>query len=405
MRKWKLVIGLTLALGAIASMPVAAFAEFSSGVTSGKAKGESVLEGEGFAVTCPSAEAEWKLPKSPSNKELQLAKASKNVCTVKSESIKEVPVEESACEGELTSNSKAITKEAEILGTILSVCTTTFKVLGMTCEIKAEPEGNKELKSGTAKNEGSNIALSGESIFTIEIEGVCPGIKGSATVKNQGKEIFENEKLAEGPASGSGPYWHVNGSRLESSVKQIKQQLKGAAFLKAPGTLELECKSSISEGGTIEGNGAAQGQGKGRVTFSSCKVLVPTENKCIVAEPITTNPLKSYLAKAATQTGIVEVFEPGQGTTLAVMKFTENGKCVFKEAGAAGTVVAEVIPAGTENQEDLVAFPKTAILKVKHEGVEVTLPSLKVVGSVATFSGTYGMRLATFPEKFGVFET
>jgi hypothetical protein len=67
--------------------------------------------------------------------------------------------------------------------------------------------------------------------------------------------------------------------------------------------------------------------------------------------------------------------------------------------GAAGTVVAEVIPAGVENQEGLLAFPTTAITKVKHEGVEVTLPSLKVVGTLATFNGAYGERLTTSPKS------
>ena len=185
----------------------------------------------------------------------------------------------------------------------------------------------------------------------------------------------------------------------KSGTRQIKLQLKGSAVLKAPAaSLELECKGGISEGETIEGNGGSQGQAKGRLSFSSCKVLKPTG--CVVVEPVVTNPNKAYLAAAGTQTGIVEVFEPGQGTVLASIRFS---KCIFfKEVGLVGSIAAEPLPARMEEQESLLVFPTEAITTIKHEGVEKTL-KLEVIGSAATFSGAYGMRLATFPEKFGVF--
>ena len=221
--------------------------------------------------------------------------------------------------------------------------------------------------------------------------------------------LFIVSGISASAASASGPFWHVQGSSL-NGTRQIKLQSKGPLFLKVPGTLEIRCENSISEGGTIEGNTTTQGQGKGRTLYSSCKVLVPGEEKCLVGDTlanrgqIKTNPIKSYLAKAG-QTGIVEVFEPGQGNVFTQFNLVSGKECAFKEVGATGGVVAEVIPARVENQEGLLAFPEKAILKVIHEGTEVTVPSLKTVGFVGTFSGVYAARLQNFPELFGAFET
>jgi hypothetical protein len=95
----------------------------------------------------------------------------------------------------------------------------------------------------------------------------------------------------------------------------------------------------------------------------------------------------------------VNVFEPALGTTLLVYHFIENGKCPFKETLSKGTLVAEVIPSKLEEQEGLVAFPTTPITKIKHEGVEKTLTA------ETTLTAFYGARLASFPERFGAFET
>ncbi|HEY7829484.1 MAG TPA: hypothetical protein VIC06_02840 [Solirubrobacteraceae bacterium] len=222
--------------------------------------------------------------------------------------------------------------------------------------------------------------------------------------------LFIVSGISASAASASGPFWHVGGTSL-NGTRQIKLQSKGPLFLKVPGTLEIRCENSISEGGTIEGNTTTQGQGKGRTLYSSCKVLVPGEEKCLVGDTLTnrgqikTSPIKSYLAKAG-QTGIVEVFEPGQGNIFTQFNLvTGKSACAFKEVGAIGSAVAEVIPARVEGQEGLISFPEKAILKVIHEETEVTLPSLKTVGAVGTFSGVYAARLATFPENFGAFET
>ncbi len=221
--------------------------------------------------------------------------------------------------------------------------------------------------------------------------------------------LFIVSGISASVASASGPFWHVHGTKLVSGeTRQLKLQNKGSITLKAPGTLEIVCQRSISEGATIEGSTVTQGQDKGRTIYSSCAVPVPAGEKCkVVGDQIKTNQTKSYLAEAETQTKIVDVFEPTQGSTFSVFRL-ENGAgggCVFNEVGVAGSAVAEIIPSGQEGQEGLIVFPPTAILKVKHEGTAVTLPSLKTVGAVSTFSAVYGARLATFPETFGAFET
>jgi len=210
--------------------------------------------------------------------------------------------------------------------------------------------------------------------------------------------LFIVSGVAAPMASASGPFWHVGGSKFESGTRQIKLQSKGSLVLKST-VLEIECKNSISEGATIEGSTTTQGQGKGRVSYSSCSVLKPTA--CTVAQPIVTNPLKAHLAESSTQTNYVELFEPGQGSVFVVLNLSG---CTLKEVGVTGSIAAELIPTKVEGQEGLVVFPSTPISKVKLEGVEKT-PKLETVGIAATFTGAYGARLATFPEKFGVFET
>ena len=212
--------------------------------------------------------------------------------------------------------------------------------------------------------------------------------------------------IAASTASAAGPYWRVNGSRLETGSKQIKLQLKGAAFLKSPSLgVEIRCNGSISENSAIEGNGTKQGLDKGRVTYSSCTVLLPAKEGCTVAEPITTNQLKSYLATASTQTKIVDVYEPTVGKVFVELKFSKACGETLSSApvGVLGNIAAELIPAEKEGQEGLIAFPQTAITKVMHEGVENKL-KLEVIGAVSTFSGAYGARLEN-KEAFGVFET
>ena len=196
MSKSKLVLGFLVALSTIVFSVAPAFAEFSSKATLGKMTiKEDTVEGGGGTLTCTSGEAQWKLPKSPSPREIVIGKGSKN-CLAKSSEFKEIEITTNACEEELISQSKGVTKEAEILATVLTTCTVTMKVLGLTCEIKIEPEGNKELKKAKATNEGSNIALLAEfEKVTTKLGGTCPGIKPTKEAKDKGKGLLENEKL------------------------------------------------------------------------------------------------------------------------------------------------------------------------------------------------------------------
>jgi hypothetical protein len=214
-------------------------------------------------------------------------------------------------------------------------------------------------------------------------------------------------------ASAAGPYWRVNGARLGQGVaKQIKFQLKGPIFLKAiPTTTEIliECKSGISEGATIEGQGNFQGQDKGRFTFRQCRVIKPLGCAGLV-EPITTNQLKSYLAynnTAGAQQKFVDVFEPQQGNVIVVFKQAAGGKeecLVAPEATLSGSFAAEIVPTESENQENLLSLPETAITSVVHEQQTKTIRLTFVEGSTATLKGAFGARLET-GERWGVFGT
>ncbi len=204
------------------------------------------------------------------------------------------------------------------------------------------------------------------------------------------------------------PFWQAGGKLLTEGTRQIKLQNKAPFVLKTPNLgIDITCNTSISEGATIEGSGEeSQGQDKGRTTYSSCKTKV---SACNVAEPITTNPLKSYLAFANTQSKIVDVYEPTEvpkeGTaTFVTLKLSGTGCGLL--AGShpvTGSAVAEVIPANAEGQEGLVVFPQTPIKEVEHEGKIVTT-ELKTSSFESSFSGAYGARLANFPEGFAAVE-
>jgi hypothetical protein len=216
--------------------------------------------------------------------------------------------------------------------------------------------------------------------------------------------LFIVSGIAASTSSAAGPYWRVNGSRLEKGSQAIKLQNKGALVLKSEISttpITITCNRSISEASNIEGNLTNQGLDKGHISYTSCKSSV---TNCEVVEPVTTSETKSYLAIAATQTKIVDVFEPTTGEAFTTITL-KGGTCLL--AGpheVKGSVAAEIIPAGVENQEGLMVFPSTPIKKVKHEGTEITLVALTLGAKEATFAGVYGARLAS-GEKFGVFET
>jgi hypothetical protein len=207
--------------------------------------------------------------------------------------------------------------------------------------------------------------------------------------------------FAASTASAAGPYWHVGGSRFEKGATGIKLQLKGKAVLSVPSAgFSIECNGSVSGSSTINGNGTDQGQDKGQLTFSQCTT---TLSGCTVAEPITTNQTKSFLANAETQTKIVDVFAPEKGETFVVLNFSSGCGVLAGAQTVKGRVAAEVIPAGVELKEGILDFPTTAISSVKHEGVTVAA-GLKIGGLVSTFGATYGARLES-GANYGVTET
>jgi len=196
MCKSKLVLGFIVTLSAVAFSAVPAFAEFSSGATSGQAKfGEGTMEAGGLTLTCTSAEGEWKLPTSPSSR--GILKINKhNNCVAKSSEIKEVPATFGACEIEGKSTTKGVTKEAQVKASIVRTCTTELKVLFITCKVDVEPEGNKELKKIKATNENSNIALVTElEGVTTKLGGTCPGVKPTKEATSKGNGLLEGVKL------------------------------------------------------------------------------------------------------------------------------------------------------------------------------------------------------------------
>ena len=233
--------------------------------------------------------------------------------------------------------------------------------------------------------------------------------------------LFIASGIAASTASaGQGPFWHVAGAKLgQGAVKQVKFQAKyneaislfrGSALSGAV-VVEIKCHNSYGEGGTIEGQGAFQGQDKAVIVFEQCKTAFkPAAAECKVVEPIRTNQLKSYLAYNNTkpenkQQKFVDVFEPSAAQAAGVfltLHFAGKG-CLVTEAKVEGSVAAEIVPIEKESQELLFFFPEVPIESVVHEQQERKV-GLSFAGEPAIFSGAYGARLAT-NEPWGVFGT
>ena len=203
----------------------------------------------------------------------------------------------------------------------------------------------------------------------------------------------------------AGPVFHVGGKRLGQETRQIKLQIKGVATLsaKVAGTeIAISCRNSVSEGSTIEG----PNQGKGRLTFTSCKVDKPIE-LCAVAEPITTVQTKAHLAIDPNnkQQKFVEFFEPQQGTTFAILMFKGTGcGVILGNQAVKGSIAAEVVPIEREVQEGLLNFPLKPITEVElglTQG-QKTKAGLTFANEPAVFAAAFGSRLDN-GEQGGVF--
>ncbi len=215
-------------------------------------------------------------------------------------------------------------------------------------------------------------------------------------------------------ASAAGPFWRVNGTRLEQGKKavnisatQFEPELKGKVL--GFGAW-ISCKVAQTQNAYIEGNGTNQGlDSASSITFEKCTTHEPA--KCVVVEPIKTKPLKSALVEYtnnASQLKIGDLFEPTQGTTYVELEFNDlsvKETCAVKgnKFPVTGSVVANVFPENQEPTKGRLTFPTEPIKKVKHEGTEVNtglLLGLVEAKFVAVFEATL-----VSGEKWGAFTT
>jgi hypothetical protein len=201
-------------------------------------------------------------------------------------------------------------------------------------------------------------------------------------------------------ASAAGPYWHVNGTKLTQGTRQLKLQIKGVFIQKANiggSSLTAECHTSLAEGAAIEGNGSSQGQDKGRLIFSQCKLSVP---ECKIVDPLTTAQTKSHLVTVKNaQTKYADLFEPAQGTTF--LTYTISGCPLLAGKYSVAGSVAAFVPTEIEGQEGLINFPEAPISLVTLEQEEKKV-GLRLGAEEYKIAGTYGARLDN-GEKFGIF--
>lgn len=211
-------------------------------------------------------------------------------------------------------------------------------------------------------------------------------------------------------ASAAGPFWRVNGTRLEQgktavniSAIQFEPELKGKVL--GLGAW-VSCKVAQTQNAYIEGNGTNQGlDSASSITFEKCTTHEPAN--CTVVEPIKTKPLKSALVEytnSAKQLKIGDLFEPTQGTTFVELEFV-GASCSVKgtKFPVTGNIVAEVFPENQEALKGRLIFPNEPIKKVKHEGTEVSVALL--LGLVeAKFVATFEASLVS-GLKWGAFTT
>lgn len=195
----------------------------------------------------------------------------------------------------------------------------------------------------------------------------------------------------------SGPYWRVGGTDLTQGSKQDKLQSKGPTVitLKIGETFVIECRGNASEGATIEGHGTAQGQGKGRLVFTSCATNVG----CPVVEPLVTVQLKTHLVTFnGAQSKYADLYEPAAGTAFMTIRLLGGCKLTIP---VTGRLAAEVLPKEAEAQEGSLYFPEGTITPVFLEGAQIK-PRLQLASEEVKFVAYYGFRLAS-GEKFGIF--
>ena|GEM_PF-5967416 len=267
MSRSRLVFGFIVMLSMAGLSTTPAFAEFSSEKLSGAAQAvSSVFEGGGGTVECKEAAGEWKLAAKTAATEKLLIKKWTG-CTASSSMFKGLEATVSECELELGSASKGVTKEAEILGTVLSKqCLATAKIIGITCEIKIGSEGNKGLKKGKGSNEGASLAVIAEFTgITDTLGGTCPGITATKEAKEKAKILLEGETLGGSGATETSLTTSLSGESksgetitvLEGAGIKDKATLSGTNAAKATGTVKYAvysdnaCKELVTKAGEV----------------------------------------------------------------------------------------------------------------------------------------------------------
>jgi hypothetical protein len=258
-------------------------------------------------------------------------------------------------------------------------------------------------------NQWSPAVAGGRKLFMLKARTALLGVLA----------VFIASGVATSAAYAGGPFWHVNGAKLNQGTKQLNLQNKGPLVLKGSALgIEaiVECSTSEGAGTTIEGSGAQKpGQGKGKLKFTNCTTKFGGSTEpCRVHEPIETNQSKAILTTSSEskQNKYALLFQPQQGNTFVVLKFENNIKtCSLGALEVKGNQAAEVIPGGggVELQEGSLVFPATPIKKVQLFTTDGVQPQEVSVGlflgvNEAKFSGFYKASLVT-GEVFGVSDT
>ena|ERR1700730_7367440 len=207
------------------------------------------------------------------------------------------------------------------------------------------------------------------------------------------------------PAFAEGPYWRVNGTRLEKGAKNTS--IKGQTFTTkttiAGASVEIKCETAKGKSSTIEGNGINQGKGASTLLFENCTEATP--KGCVSSKAIETVGLDWSVGIIAIPTFpyiiAYAILFPQEGETLASV--TISGCLAEGKYPITGSVAAEIIPEGEEVKEATILFPEPATTQIKLEG-QLHKVGLVMGGGTATLAGKLGMSLVS-GEKFGVFKT
>jgi hypothetical protein len=357
MSRLRLVFGLVMALGMLELLATPAFAEFSSTKLSGPAKaGSSVFEGGGGTVECKEAAGEWKSATETAAAEKLLVKKWTG-CTASSGSFKGVEATISECQIELGSSSKGITKEAEILATVLSKqCVVTAKIVGITCEIKIGPESNKGLKKGKGTNEGANVAVIAEFTgITDTLGGTCPGIVATKEAKEKAKILLEGEKLAGSSATETSLTTSLSG---ESKSGETITVLEGAA---------------IKDKATLSGTNAGKAGG-------TVKYAVYSDKEC--------KTLVTAAGEVTVKSGSVPESSEEKLTAGASYYWQATYSGDSNNLGSTSTCGSEVSTVKASTSLTTLLFGEEQLAGLVFEGEEIKVPEGTVVVDTATLSGT-----------------